>query len=112
MRLSFSKSLGSGFGIYLSRSLGAKKDDAGAGGRSEKGAVLKSIAQALILLGRFLQRCGYVASSDFELNGPDFFKRSENSALFDRLIDMQKNRHRHSKDKFFRGRYLLKGENG
>lgn len=34
MRLSFSKSLGSGFGIYLSQSLGAKKDDAGAGGRS------------------------------------------------------------------------------
>ncbi|EEF12743.1 hypothetical protein CAMRE0001_1118 [Campylobacter rectus RM3267] len=57
----------------------------------------------MILLRRFLQRCGYVASSDFELNGPDFFKRSENSALFDRLIDMQKNRHRHSKDKFFGG---------
>ena len=44
----------------------------------------------MILLGRFLQRCGYVASSDFELNGPDFFKRSENSALFDRLIEIQK----------------------
>ena len=44
----------------------------------------------MILLGRFLQRCGYVASSDFELNGPDFFKRSENNALFDRLIEIQK----------------------
>ena len=44
----------------------------------------------MILLGRFLQRCGYVASSDFELNGLDFFKRSENSALFDRLIEIQK----------------------
>ena len=44
----------------------------------------------MILLGRFLQRCGCVASSDFELNGPDFFKRSENKALFDRLIEIQK----------------------
>lgn len=44
-----------------------------------------------------MQRCGYdvktityVAISDFGLNSSDFFKRSENNALFDRLIWIQK----------------------
>ena len=50
----------------------------------------------MILLRRFLQRCGYgiktiiyVASSDFGLNSSDFFKKNENNMLFDRLIEIQ-----------------------
>lgn len=89
MRLSFSKSLGSGFRIYLSERVGPKKPTQAQIAVAKKEQFLKSVAHtSQFCLGDFLQRCGYVASSDFELNGPDFFKRSENSALFDRLIDM------------------------
>ncbi len=89
MRLSFSKSLGGGFRIYSSQSFGAKKMTQAQIAAAKKEQFLKNVAQvSQFCLGDFLQRCGYVASSDFELNGPDFFKRSENSALFDRLIDM------------------------
>ena len=96
MRLSFSKSLGGGFRIYSSQSFGAKKMTQAQITAAKKEQFLKNVAQvSQFCLGDFLQRCGYnvktityVASSDFELNGPDFFKRSENSALFDRLIDM------------------------
>jgi len=46
---------------------------------------------------RFFERCGYdaktvtyVSSCDFGLNSSDFFKISENSASFDRLLEIQK----------------------
>ena len=98
MRLSFSKSLGGGFGIYSSQSFGAKKMTQAQIAAAKKEQFLKNVAQvSQFCLGDFLQRCGYnvktityVTSSDFGLNSSDFFKRSENNALFDRLIEIQK----------------------
>lgn len=98
MRLSFSKSLGSGFRIYLSQSFGAKKMTQTQIAVAKKEQFLKNVAQvSQFCLGDFLQRCGYnvktityVTSSDFGLNSSDFFKISENSASFDRLIEIQK----------------------
>ena len=65
---------------------------------AKKEQFLKNVAQvSLFCLGDFLQRCGYdvktvtyVSSCDFGLNGSDFFKISENSASFDRLVEIQK----------------------
>lgn len=98
MRLSFSKSLGGGFRIYSSQSFGAKKMTQAQIAAAKKEQFLKNVAQvSQFCLGDFLQRCGYdvktityVAISDFGLNSSDFFKRSENNALFDRLIWIQK----------------------
>lgn len=98
MRLSFSKSLGGGFRIYSSQSFGAKKMTQTQIAVAKKEQFLKNVAQvSQFCLGDFLQRCGYnvktityVTSSDFGLNSSDFFKRSENNALFDRLIEIQK----------------------
>lgn len=98
MRLSFSKSLGGGFRIYSSQSFEAKKMTQAQITAAKKEQFLKNVAQvSQFCLGDFLQRCGYnvktityVASSDFGLNSSDFFKRSENNALFDRLIEIQK----------------------
>ena len=98
MRLSFSKSLGGGFRIYSSQSFGAKKMTQAQIAAAKKEQFLKNVAQvSQFCLGDFLQRCGYdvktityVTSSDFGLNSSDFFKRSENNALFDRLIEIQK----------------------
>ena len=98
MRLSFSKSLGGGFRIYSSQSFGAKKMTQAQIAAAKKEQFLKNVAQvSQFCLGDFLQRCGYnvktityVTSSDFGLNSSDFFKRSENNALFDRLIWIQK----------------------
>ena len=98
MRLSFSKSLGDGFRIYSSQSFGAKKMTQAQIAAAKKEQFLKNVAQvSQFCLGDFLQRCGYnvktityVTSSDFGLNSSDFFKRSENNALFDRLIEIQK----------------------
>ena len=98
MRLSFSKSLGGGFRIYLSQSFGAKKMTQTQIAVAKKEQFLKNVAQvSQFCLGDFLQRCGYnvktityVTSSDFGLNSSDFFKISENSASFDRLIEIQK----------------------
>ena len=97
MRLSFSKSLGGGFGIYSSQSFGAKKMTQAQIAAAKKEQFLKNVAQvSQFCLGDFLQRCGYdlktvtyVASSDFGLNSSDFFKISENSASFDRLVEIQ-----------------------
>ena len=98
MRLSFSKSLGGGFRIYSSQSFWAKKMTQAQIAAAKKEQFLKNVAQvSQFCLGDFLQRCGYnvktityVTSSDFGLNSSDFFKRSENNALFDRLIEIQK----------------------
>jgi len=98
MRLSFSKSLGGGFRIYSSQSFGAKKMTQAQIAAAKKEQFLKNVAQvSQFCLGDFLQRCGYnvktityASSCDFGLNSSDFFKRSENNALFDRLIEIQK----------------------
>lgn len=98
MRLSFSKSLGGGFRIYSSQSFGAKKMTQAQIAAAKKEQFLKNVAQvSQFCLGDFLQRCGYnvktityVTSSDFGLNSSDFFKISENSASFDRLVEIQK----------------------
>ena len=98
MRLSFSKSLGGGFRIYSSQSFGAKKMMQAQIAAAKKEQFLKNVAQvSQFCLGDFLQRCGYnvktityASSCDFGLNSSDFFKRSENNALFDRLIEIQK----------------------
>ena len=98
MRLSFSKSLGGGFRIYSSQSFGAKKMTQAQIAAAKKEQFLKNVAQvSQFCLGDFLQRCGYdvktvtyVSSCDFGLNSSDFFKISENSASFDRLVEIQK----------------------
>jgi len=98
MRLSFSKSFGGGFRIYSSQSFGAKKMTQAQIAAAKKEQFLKKVAQvSQFCLGDFLQRCGYnvktityASSCDFGLNSSDFFKRSENNALFDRLIEIQK----------------------
>ena len=97
MRLSFSKSLGNGFRIYLSERVGPKKPTQAQIAVAKKEQFLKSVAHtSQFCLGDFLQRCGYgiktiiyVASSDFGLNSSDFFKKNENNMLFDRLIEIQ-----------------------
>ena len=98
MRLSFSKSLGGGFRIYSSQSFGAKKMTQAQIAAAKKEQFLKNVAQvSQFCLGDFLQRCGYdvktityASSCDFGLNSSDFFKISENSASFDRLVEIQK----------------------
>ena len=98
MRLSFSKSLGGGFRIYLSQSFGAKKMTQAQIAAAKKEQFLKTVAQvSQFCLGDFLQRCGYdvktiiyASSCDFGLNSSDFFKISKNSASFDRLVEIQK----------------------
>ncbi len=98
MRLSFSKSLGGGFRIYSSQSFGAKKMTQAQIAAAKKEQFLKNVAQvSQFCLGDFLQRCGYdvktvtyISSCDFGLNSSDFFKISENSASFDRLVEIQK----------------------
>ena len=98
MRLSFSKSLGGGFRIYSSQSFGSKKMTQAQIAAAKKEQFLKNVAQvSQFCLGDFLQRCGYdvktvtyVSSWDFGLKSSDFFKISENSASFDRLVEIQK----------------------
>ncbi|MFC2750524.1 MAG: hypothetical protein ACFN38_05335 [Campylobacter sp.] len=82
----------------MSQSFGAKKMTQTQIAVAKKEQFLKNVAQvSQFCLGDFLQRCGYnvktityVTSSDFGLNSSDFFKISENSASFDRLIEIQK----------------------
>ena len=65
---------------------------------AKKEQFLKNVAQvSQFCLDDFLQRCGYdvktvtyVSSCDFGLNSSDFFKISESSALFDRLVEIQR----------------------
>ena len=87
-----------GFRIYSSQSFGAKKMTQAQIAAAKKEQFLKNVAQvSQFCLGDFLQRCGYdvktityAANNDFGLNSSDFFKISENSASFDRLVEIQK----------------------
>ena len=91
MRLSFSKSLGGGFRIYSSQSFGAKKMTQAQIAAAKKEQFLKNVAQvSQFCLGDFLQRCGYDVKTVTYVSSSDFFKISENSASFDRLVEIQK----------------------
>ena len=58
---------------------------------AKKEQFLKNVAQVFqFCLGDFLQRCGYDVKTVTYVSSSDFFKISENSASFDRLVEIQK----------------------
>lgn len=58
---------------------------------AKKEQFLKNVAQVFqFCLGDFLQRCGYEVKTVTYVSSSDFFKISENSASFDRLVEIQK----------------------